>query len=111
MTLVERVEDELRAARLSRDDDRRDALSLILNALRDAQNYFVTIASGTYSGTGSLAMPLTLTNVSSIAGTITHYSNKHTNVDSPGLFNAFVLVRIPWQDKPAAVTNVRIIGN
>ena len=37
MTLVERVEDELRAARLARDDDRRDALSLILNALRDAQ--------------------------------------------------------------------------
>ena len=37
MTLVERVEDELRAARIARDDDRRDALSLILNALRDAQ--------------------------------------------------------------------------
>jgi uncharacterized protein YqeY len=37
VTLVERVEDELRAARLARDDDRRDALSLILNALRDAQ--------------------------------------------------------------------------
>ena len=37
MTLVERVEEELRAARLARDDDRRDALSLILNALRDAQ--------------------------------------------------------------------------
>ena len=37
MTHVERVEEELRAARLARDDDRRDALSLILNALRDAQ--------------------------------------------------------------------------
>ena len=37
MTLVERVEEELRAARLARDDDRRDALSLILNSLRDAQ--------------------------------------------------------------------------
>ncbi len=37
MTLVERVEEELKAARLARDDDRRDALSLILHALRDAQ--------------------------------------------------------------------------
>ena len=37
MTLVEQIEDELRAARLARDEDRRDALSLILNALRDAQ--------------------------------------------------------------------------
>jgi uncharacterized protein len=37
MTLVERVEDELRAARLARDDDRRDALSLALHALREAQ--------------------------------------------------------------------------
>ena len=37
MTLVERVEEELRAARLARDAERRDALSLILHALRDAQ--------------------------------------------------------------------------
>jgi uncharacterized protein len=37
MTLVERVEVELRAARLARDDERRDALSLVLHALRDAQ--------------------------------------------------------------------------
>jgi len=37
VTLVERVEEELKAARLARDDDRRDALSLILHALRDAQ--------------------------------------------------------------------------
>jgi uncharacterized protein len=37
VTLVERVEAELRAARLARDEDRRDALSLILHALRDAQ--------------------------------------------------------------------------
>jgi uncharacterized protein len=37
MTLVERVEEELKAARLARDDDRRDALSLILHSLRDAQ--------------------------------------------------------------------------
>jgi uncharacterized protein YqeY len=37
MTLVERVEQELRDARLARDEDRRDALSLVLHALRDAQ--------------------------------------------------------------------------
>jgi uncharacterized protein YqeY len=37
VTLVERVEEELRAARLARDEERRDALSLILHALRDAQ--------------------------------------------------------------------------
>jgi uncharacterized protein YqeY len=37
MTLVEQVEEELRAARLAREEDRRDALSLILHALRDAQ--------------------------------------------------------------------------
>jgi uncharacterized protein len=37
VTLVERVEEELRAARLARDAERRDALSLILHALRDAQ--------------------------------------------------------------------------
>ena len=37
MTLVPRIEDELKAARLARDEDRRDALSLLLNALRAAQ--------------------------------------------------------------------------
>jgi uncharacterized protein YqeY len=37
VTLVERVEEELKAARLARDEDRRDALSLILHSLRDAQ--------------------------------------------------------------------------
>ncbi len=37
MTLVVRIEDELKAARLARDDDRRDALSLILNALRTSE--------------------------------------------------------------------------
>ncbi|GIU94594.1 MAG: hypothetical protein KatS3mg012_1051 [Gaiellaceae bacterium] len=37
MTLVPRIEEELKAARLARDDDRRDALSLLLNALRGAQ--------------------------------------------------------------------------
>ena len=37
MTLIVRIEDELKAARLARDADRRDALSLVLNALRAAQ--------------------------------------------------------------------------
>jgi hypothetical protein len=37
MTLVPRIEEELKAARLARDEDRRDALSLLLNALRVAQ--------------------------------------------------------------------------
>ncbi len=37
MSLVERIESDLKEARLARDDDRRDALSLILNSLRQAQ--------------------------------------------------------------------------
>ena len=35
--LIARIEDELKEARLARDDERRDALSLILNALRSAE--------------------------------------------------------------------------
>jgi len=37
MTLLTRIEDELKAARLARDEDRRDALSLLLNSLQSAQ--------------------------------------------------------------------------
>jgi hypothetical protein len=37
VTLVARIEEELRAARLARDEDRRDALSLVLNSLQAAQ--------------------------------------------------------------------------
>jgi uncharacterized protein YqeY len=37
MTLIARIESELKAARLARDDDRRDALSLLLNALRASE--------------------------------------------------------------------------
>ena len=37
MTLITRIEEELKEARLERDADRRDALSLILNALRSSQ--------------------------------------------------------------------------
>jgi uncharacterized protein len=37
VSLIARIEEELKAARLARDGDRRDALSLVLNALRAAQ--------------------------------------------------------------------------
>ena len=37
MMLIARIEDELKAARLARDEDRRDALSLLLNSLQAAQ--------------------------------------------------------------------------
>ena len=37
MTLIARIEGELKDARLARDTERRDALSLVLNALRAAQ--------------------------------------------------------------------------
>ena len=37
MSLIRRIEEELKAARLARDEDRRDALSLVLNSLQGAQ--------------------------------------------------------------------------
>jgi uncharacterized protein len=37
MSLIARIEGELKAARLARDADRRDALSLVLNSLRAAE--------------------------------------------------------------------------
>jgi hypothetical protein len=37
MTLIDDIESELKQARLSRDVERRDALALLLNALRGAQ--------------------------------------------------------------------------
>jgi uncharacterized protein YqeY len=37
MSLIVRIEKELKAARLARDDARRDALSLILSSLRSAE--------------------------------------------------------------------------
>jgi uncharacterized protein len=37
MSLTVRIEEELKAARLARDDARRDALSLILSSLRSAE--------------------------------------------------------------------------
>src|SRR5919201_485181 len=37
MNVITRIEDELKQARLARDADRRDALSLLLSALRSAE--------------------------------------------------------------------------
>ena len=37
MSLIERMEDELKQARLAREDVRRDALSLLLSSLRSAE--------------------------------------------------------------------------
>jgi uncharacterized protein len=37
MTLIARIEGELKAARLARDEDRRDALSFVLSSLQAAQ--------------------------------------------------------------------------
>jgi len=37
MTLIADIEEELKAARRARDDQRRDALALVLNALRGAE--------------------------------------------------------------------------
>ena len=37
MSMIEQIESDLREARLARDDERRDALSLILNALQQAR--------------------------------------------------------------------------
>jgi uncharacterized protein YqeY len=37
VTLIARIEEELKAARLAREEDRRDALSLVLHSLQAAQ--------------------------------------------------------------------------
>lgn len=62
--------------------------------MRDVQNYFNTFKTFIYDG-GLVNIPLNLTNVSTITGTITHYTNNHTNVRYPGLFNSFVFIRNP----------------
>ena len=59
--------------------------------LRDAQNYFTELTNATWT-TGPINLPLWKTNVSEIPG-VTNFVNKHTNVNEPGLFNAFVLTR------------------
>jgi len=60
--------------------------------LRDAQNYFTVIAQGVYSGS-ALSLPLNLTNIATLQGSVTNFVPQHTNVQTPGLFNAFVLDR------------------
>lgn len=73
--------------------------------LRDAQNYFSVIASGV--GNDEISLPLTLTNVAEIPG-VTNFVNKHTNVDDPGLFNAFVLTRNPARERKASLGTATI---
>lgn len=72
--------------------------------LVDAQNWPVVIASATYRG-GVINLPLNLTNVSALPG-VTHFTNEHTNVKNPGLFNAFVLRRIPGSRRPESPSNL-----
>lgn len=45
MTLIARIETELKAARLAREADRRDALSLLLNALKAAEKELQRVLS------------------------------------------------------------------
>ncbi len=59
--------------------------------LRDAQNYFTVLNSGIYTN-GSINLPLNLTNVAAIPG-VWHFTNQHSNVQYPGMFNVFVLRR------------------
>jgi uncharacterized protein YqeY len=46
VSLIERIESDLKAARLARETERRDALSLILNSLRQAQKELQRPLSG-----------------------------------------------------------------
>jgi hypothetical protein len=72
--------------------------------LVDAQNWPAVVASGKYAS-GTISLPLNLTNVSAIPG-VTHFTNEHTNVKNPGLFNAFVLRRIPRPTPPTGLAVV-----
>ena len=45
MTLIADIEDELKDARRARDDQRRDALALVLNALRSAEKELQRVLS------------------------------------------------------------------
>jgi hypothetical protein len=60
--------------------------------LHDAQNLTTVLASNQYSG-GAIQLPLTLTNIAPVIGNINHFTNAHSNVKNPGLFNAFILQR------------------
>src|SRR5262249_19000578 len=66
--------------------------------VRDAQDYVgPPVLTGIYDGR-SIRLPLNLTNVAPIYGTITHFQNKHT---SP-LFNAFVIMASPTTSSTSA---------
>lgn len=58
--------------------------------LRDVQDYFNPVFTRTFAG-GSINLPLNLTNVSTINGTLTHFTNVHYST----MFNAFVLTKTP----------------
>jgi len=80
--------------------------------LRRADRWVTAYTNGTYSGSGALPMPLTLTNITALKGTITHFTDESTNVDEPGLFNAFVLERGESTISSIAVSgSVGITGN
>jgi hypothetical protein len=76
--------------------------------VRDAQNYFTVIDSRIYNG-GSISLPLNLTAVAPISGSLVHYTNRHSNADSPGLFNVFVLTRSVTNGPPRPPGNLRVI--
>lgn len=75
--------------------------------LRDAQLYTNIVTSGTFLGQ-SVNLPLNLTNYSPILGTLTHYTNMHSNTRVPGLFNAFVLTRTARGSDKKLVARVRL---
>jgi hypothetical protein len=76
--------------------------------IRDAQNYFKVINSGVYDG-GNVSLPLNLMEVAAISGSLVHYTNKHSNVDFPGLFNVFVLRRNITNGLPRPPSNLRVV--
>lgn len=75
-------------------------------ALRDAQNYGSILLTGVVSS-ASISLPLSLTNVAPIHG-VTHFTNLHTNIRYPRLFNAFVVDKLESL-APAAPTGLRVV--
>jgi hypothetical protein len=76
--------------------------------LHDAQNYFSVVAFGTCTN-ATVNLPLNLTQTSPVTGSITNFTNRHSNVDAPGLFNAFVLTRLVGSPQPPP--NLRVLYN
>ena len=73
--------------------------------LRDAQNPLVTVRYALYQG-GTIDVPLNLTNVVGLFGN--RNTNVHANVLFPGLFNVFILDRVP---KVVPASNLHVIGS